>query len=57
MLEILMVTALAHHALGSTTQAFASLERALTLARPESYARIFVGEGHPMQALLMDFRA
>jgi len=56
-LEILIVTALAYHAHGSTSQAFASLERALTLARPEGYARIFVGEGHPMQALLMDFRA
>lgn len=56
-LEILIVTALAYHAHGSTSQAFASLERALTLARPERYARIFVGEGHPMQALLMDFRA
>lgn len=54
--EILIVTALAYHTLGSTSQAFASLERALTLARPEGYARIFVGEGHPMQALLMDFR-
>ncbi len=56
-LEILIVTALASHALGSISQAFASLERALTLARPEGYTRIFVGEGHPMQALLMDFRA
>jgi LuxR family maltose regulon positive regulatory protein len=57
MLEILIVTALAYRSLGSTSQAFALLERALTLARPEGYARIFVGEGHPMQALLMDFRA
>ena len=55
-LEILIVTALAYHALGSTSQAFASLERALTLARPEGYARIFVGESQPMQALLLDFR-
>jgi LuxR family maltose regulon positive regulatory protein len=57
MLEILLVTALAYHALGNTAQALASLERLLTLARPEGYARIFVGEGRPMQALLLDFRA
>lgn len=56
-LEILIVTALAHHELGSTSQAFASLVRALTLAQPEGFARIFVSEGHSMQALLMDFRA
>ena len=46
-LEILIVTALAYHALGSTTQAFASLERALTLAQPEGYFRIFVNEANP----------
>jgi LuxR family maltose regulon positive regulatory protein len=56
-LEILLVTALAYHALGSNTQAFASLAHALRLARPEGYARIFVGEGQPMQTLLSDFRA
>jgi LuxR family maltose regulon positive regulatory protein len=56
MLEILLVAALAYHAFGNTAQAFASLERALTLARPEGYTRIFVDEGHPMQALLQDFR-
>jgi LuxR family maltose regulon positive regulatory protein len=57
MLEILIVTALAYHAFGSPTQALASLERALTLARPEGYGRIFVDEGRPMQAMLLDFRA
>ena len=56
-LEILMVTALAYHALGSTSQAFVTLERALTLARPEGYVRIFVNEGDLMRALLTDFRA
>lgn len=55
MLEILIVTALAYHALGNTPQAFASLERALTLAHPEGYFRIFVNEGEPMRSLLLDF--
>jgi LuxR family maltose regulon positive regulatory protein len=56
MVEILIVTALGHHAVGSTDQAFGSLERALTLARPEGYGRIFVGEGQPMRSLLSGFR-
>jgi LuxR family maltose regulon positive regulatory protein len=55
MLEILIVTALAYHALGNTSQAFASLERALYLAQPEGYFRIFVNVGEPMRSLLLDF--
>ena len=55
-LEILIVTALAYHAQGSPPQTFASLERALTLAQPEGYFRIFVNEGEPMRSLLLDFR-
>ncbi|MBE7435469.1 MAG: helix-turn-helix transcriptional regulator [Anaerolineales bacterium] len=55
-LQILMVTALAHHAAGSTPQAFASLERSLHLAQPEGYFRTFVDEGEPMQALLSAFQ-
>ncbi|HMZ08633.1 MAG TPA: LuxR C-terminal-related transcriptional regulator, partial [Anaerolineales bacterium] len=57
MLQILMVTALAHHAAGSTTQAFASLERSLQLAAPEGYIRTFVNEGEPMRALLSAFQS
>jgi len=56
MLEILVVQALAYQAQRDTSKAFASLERVLTLAQPEGYARIFVGEGNPMRSLLMDFR-
>ncbi len=56
MLKILMVAALAHHAHGSTSQAFASLEQSLRLAAPEGYFRIFVDEGEPMRSLLLDFR-
>ncbi len=56
MIEILIVTALAHHALGSTTQAFASLERVLSLAQPEGYFRTFVDEGEPMRSLLSAFQ-
>jgi len=56
LLQILMVTALAYHAAGSTPQAFASLERSLRLAAPEDYFRTFIDEGEPMRALLLDFR-
>lgn len=55
MLEILITTALAYHALGNTSQAFASLERALSLAQPEGYFRIFVNKSEPMRSLLLDF--
>ncbi len=56
MLQILMVTALVHHAAGNTPQAFASLERCLRLAQPEGYFRTFVDEGEPMRALLSAFQ-
>ena len=51
-IEILVLQALAHHAGGDTPAALAPLERALTLAEPEGYVRVFVGEGPPMAALL-----
>ena len=47
-IEILVLQALAHQAQGNITPALASLERALTLAEPEGYVRIFVDEGKPM---------
>ena len=56
-LEILVTQALVYQAQGSTSQAFASLERALTLAQPEGYVRIFIDEGDLMRTLLLDFRA
>jgi len=48
-IEILITQALAHHAQGEQSQA---LERALMLAEPEGYLRIFVDEGEPMAELL-----
>ena len=47
-----MLRALAHQALGDIPAALASLERAVTLAEPEGYVRVFVDEGPPMAALL-----
>jgi LuxR family maltose regulon positive regulatory protein len=51
-IEILVVLALAHAARGDTPAALASLERALTLAQPEGYIRMFVDEGPAMEELL-----
>ena len=53
-IEILVLQALAHEAEGDTSLALAPLERALTLAEPEGYVRIFVDEGPPMATLLRE---
>ena len=51
-IEILVLLALARHAGGDTAGSLAPLERALSLAEPEGYVRVFVGEGPPMASLL-----
>jgi LuxR family maltose regulon positive regulatory protein len=51
-IEILSLHALALQAQGNLTYALVALERALTLAEPEGYVRIFVDEGQPMAELL-----
>jgi LuxR family maltose regulon positive regulatory protein len=51
-IEILILRALALHTEGDLHSALVALERALTLAAPEDYVRIFVDEGVPMAALL-----
>jgi LuxR family maltose regulon positive regulatory protein len=51
-LEILLLCALAWKAAGSGTKALAALERALMLAEPEGYIRLFLDEGPTMLALL-----
>jgi LuxR family maltose regulon positive regulatory protein len=55
-LEILLTEALAHQAQGHAPQAFATLERALTLAKTEGYLRTFVDEGEALRFLISDFR-
>jgi LuxR family maltose regulon positive regulatory protein len=51
-IEILVVQALARHARGDTSGAMASLDRAVALAEPEGYVRVFIDEGPRMAALL-----
>ena len=53
-IEILLLQALAHHAQGDIPRALDPLERALTLAEPEGYVRLFVDEGPPMARLLYE---
>ena len=54
-IEILALQALAHQARDDVPAALASLRRALTLAEPEGYVRIFADEGPPMASLLRVF--
>ena len=40
---------------GDAPQALITLQRALSLAQPEGYARVFLDEGAPMRKLISDF--
>jgi len=51
-LEILILQALAYQALADRSRAQRVLDRALALAQPEGYIRMFVDEGVPMRLLL-----
>jgi LuxR family maltose regulon positive regulatory protein len=51
-IEILVLQALTHQARDDVPAALASLRRALTLAEPEGYVRIFADAGPPMASLL-----
>ena len=51
-LEILILQALAHKIRGDVPVALVPLGRALTLAEPEGYVRVFLDEGPSMVALL-----
>ena len=55
-LEMLILQALALHAQHDRQGALIALQRALTLAAPEGYIRLFVDEGVPMQVLLRQIR-
>jgi LuxR family maltose regulon positive regulatory protein len=51
-IEILVLRALTHQALGDIPAALGSLGRAVTLAEPEGYVRVFADEGPPIVPLL-----
>jgi LuxR family transcriptional regulator, maltose regulon positive regulatory protein len=50
--EIAVVESLARHARDDPSGALHALDRALSLAQPEGYVRVFLVEGEPMTALL-----
>jgi LuxR family maltose regulon positive regulatory protein len=56
-IEILVLQALAHEAQGNTAAALEPLKRALALAEPEGYLRLFIDEGAPMARLLSEAAA
>jgi LuxR family transcriptional regulator, maltose regulon positive regulatory protein len=51
-IEILVLRALARQALGDTPAALGFLDRAVTLAEPEGYVRVFADEGPAITSLL-----
>jgi LuxR family maltose regulon positive regulatory protein len=51
-IEILVLRALAHQALGDIPAALGFLDRAVTLAEPEGYVRVFADEGPAIASLL-----
>jgi LuxR family maltose regulon positive regulatory protein len=53
-IEILALQALAYQLQGEIPVALTSLERALTLAKPEGYVRMFLDEGASMEQLLRE---
>jgi len=55
-IQTLITLSLAHQAQGNIALALTSLERALTLAEPEGYLRLFVDEGRAVQSLISNFQ-
>ena len=51
-IEVLVLQAVALKAQGRQAEALAALERALALAEPEGYARVFIDQGEVIAALL-----
>lgn len=57
LIEIIILQALAHQAQEKLSSAPAALARALSLAEPEGYIRIFVDEGESLRELLIRLKA
>ena len=53
-IEIILLRALALQARRESSEALVALEKALGLAEPEGYVRLFVDEGMPMAVLLSE---
>ncbi len=57
LIEILILQAIAHQVQGKLPSALAALGRALSLAEPEGYIRIFADEGESLRELLVRLKA
>jgi LuxR family maltose regulon positive regulatory protein len=55
-IEILVLQALSLQAEGDAPLALTAVQRALSLAQPEGYVRLFLDEGTTMRLLISDFR-
>jgi LuxR family maltose regulon positive regulatory protein len=55
-IEALALSAVAHREFGNEAQALILLRRALAMAEPEGYVRVFAATGPPMTALLKTIR-
>ncbi|MEA1976705.1 MAG: LuxR C-terminal-related transcriptional regulator [Chloroflexota bacterium] len=53
-IEIMILTSMAQSALGEAERALSTLSKALTLAEPEAFIRVFVDGGEPVRALLCE---
>ncbi len=56
LLQALVLLAAAYHKQNRSSLAEETLAKALRLAEPEDYVRLFIDEGQPIQALLAEFR-
>jgi LuxR family maltose regulon positive regulatory protein len=57
LLRVLILQALAHHLQGDKDLAYQVLGKALSLAEPEGFIRLFIEKGEQMRCLFVDFRA
>jgi LuxR family maltose regulon positive regulatory protein len=57
LIEISILKSMAYHALGDDTSALAEMERAVSLAEPEGFMRIFLDEGEPVNRILDKLRS
>jgi LuxR family maltose regulon positive regulatory protein len=57
LIETLVLQALAYHAAGQTENALKVLKKALKIAEPDGYIRVFVDEGEPLRCLLEKWKA
>ncbi|MBN1370654.1 MAG: hypothetical protein JW987_01745 [Anaerolineaceae bacterium] len=55
-LDILLTQTLAHQSQACQAQALTTLERALSLAAPQGYLRIFVDEGEKVRLMIADYQ-